>query len=100
MRSTTDGRRQTNLVEGKDEESSAARRFRDDGDVLWIDGAERRIPGTLRDADVVVTLVALERLSEHVTELALPDDAEGHLERCTRRRYRPLESDLLSNRSG
>jgi len=64
------------LFQRKDEERSASCGLGDDSDKLWVDGTVRRLPRTLGDANVVVTLLLLERLAKHVPELALSHDTE------------------------
>ena len=70
--------RVTDLVERQDEEGAAAGRLGDNGEKARVDGAVGRLPAALGDADVVVALLFLQRLSEHVAELALAHDAERH----------------------
>lgn len=68
---------------GQDNEGAATRRFDDNREELRIDGAKRRIPGGLADADVVVALFALQRLPVHVPELGATHHAERHLKKHT-----------------
>lgn len=58
----------SHLVMWQNDESTAARRLDDDGQELWIDSAEGRVPTALGDADVVVALLPLQRLSVDVTK--------------------------------
>lgn len=52
----------------QNDESTATRRLDDDGQELWIHSAEGGVPTALGDADVVVALLALQRLSVDVTK--------------------------------
>lgn len=56
------------LVMWQNDESTATRRLDDDGQELGIYSAEGGVPTALGDADVVVALLALQRLSVDVTK--------------------------------
>lgn len=67
----------------QDDEGTATRRLHDDGEKLGIHGAERRVPRRLGHPDIVVALLALQRSSVHVAELAGAHHAERHVCTCS-----------------
>lgn len=68
----------THLGERQHDEGAAAAGVHDHGHELGVDGAEVAVPGHLGDANVIVTLVGLQRLPEDVAELAGAHDAPRH----------------------
>lgn len=66
------------LVVGKDDESSAAGWLNDDGEELWIHRTKCGIPTALGHSDVVIALLALQRLPEYVTELGASHNPKWH----------------------
>lgn len=56
----------THLIVRQHDEGTSARRLDDDGQKLWVHGAERRVPAALGYSDVVIALLPLECLAVHV----------------------------------
>lgn len=65
-------------MERQDQKCSSSAGFNDDCQELGIDGAEGAVPCHLGHANVVVTLLSLDRLAKDVTKLTLPHDAATH----------------------
>lgn len=61
--------------EREDNEGTTTGSFDDNGHKLWVDGTEIRVPAVLADANVVVAVLALQRLPKDVSKFTVTDDA-------------------------
>lgn len=89
----------THFVVRKDNKGTAPGTLDDDGKEFGVDGTERRIPGALANADIVVALFPFEGLAVNMTKFGAPHYPERHLRKidASEQRERAGRADAQIN---
>lgn len=70
---------ETYLVMRQHNKCSAPCTLHNDGEELWINSAERRVPGAFTHANIIVALFTFHRLSVDMPKLGASDYTKRHL---------------------